>query len=160
MLFRSAVEKILDKKKWGRGHRYLVRWTGYGQDADSWLPASEVEDLAVFDEWLRVHDPERYAREQLEEAIKGNTLTALSSVTTSTEKLPPSEDPSGQCASKAPLSPAPHVPDSKASSSDPALLVPESRAPPCGPARWSCTMVDWLFQRWRECNPGSGLCST
>ena len=123
-----TVEKIVDKKKWGRGYRYLVRWEGYGQEADSWLPASEVEDLAAFDQWLKINDPERYAREQLEDELKkqasGKLLTAQSSLSSVGRTKALCGDPACDMHDwMASLSdPAPLVPDSWASRSDPAQL--------------------------------------
>ena len=46
------VEKIIKDAKRGRGWRYLVRWKGYGQEDDSWLPGSELEDCEALDHWL------------------------------------------------------------------------------------------------------------
>lgn len=53
------VEKILDRRKRGRGWQYLVRWRGYGPGDDSWLPGSEVEDLEALEVWLRENEEER-----------------------------------------------------------------------------------------------------
>jgi hypothetical protein len=35
---------IVKKRRRGRGHQYLVRWRGYGPEADVWVPATELED--------------------------------------------------------------------------------------------------------------------
>ncbi|PIL28861.1 hypothetical protein GSI_08907 [Ganoderma sinense ZZ0214-1] len=43
------VESILDRRRRGRGFQYLVRWAGYGPEADLWLPGKEVEDLEALD---------------------------------------------------------------------------------------------------------------
>jgi hypothetical protein len=45
------VEKILDERKRGRGMQYLVRWLGYGEESDLWLPRSELMDSEALDVW-------------------------------------------------------------------------------------------------------------
>ncbi|OJT13288.1 Transposon Tf2-12 polyprotein, partial [Trametes pubescens] len=47
------VERILDRRRVGRGWQYLVRWLGYNAGSDSWLPGREVEDLAALDVYLK-----------------------------------------------------------------------------------------------------------
>jgi Chromo (CHRromatin Organisation MOdifier) domain len=51
-----VLERILDAKKIGRGHRYLVRWKGYGQEDDSWVSGAELKGTHVLDDWLRSHN--------------------------------------------------------------------------------------------------------
>lgn len=46
------IERILDERRRGRGRQYLVRWRGYGQEHDRWLPGSELQDCAALDMWL------------------------------------------------------------------------------------------------------------
>ena len=46
------VERILDAQRRGRGYQYLVRWRGYGQEHDKWLPGSELQDCEALDLWL------------------------------------------------------------------------------------------------------------
>ena len=46
------IDKILDQRRRGRRHQYLVRWHGYGQEHDRWLPASELQECAALDIWL------------------------------------------------------------------------------------------------------------
>ena len=50
------VERILDRRRIGRGFQYLVRWFGYGAQHDSWLPGREVKDLAQLTTFLREHN--------------------------------------------------------------------------------------------------------
>jgi hypothetical protein len=39
------IEKILDTKGRGRSKRHYVKWVGYGDDFNSWIPASELKVL-------------------------------------------------------------------------------------------------------------------
>lgn len=41
-----SIERIIDERQWGRGPQYLVRWKGYGQNSDLWLPRSELMETA------------------------------------------------------------------------------------------------------------------
>ncbi|EPQ51432.1 DHS-like NAD/FAD-binding domain-containing protein [Gloeophyllum trabeum ATCC 11539] len=50
-----AVEKIVDARRRGRGWQYRVRWAGYDEDDDSWLPRRDLEDTKALDDWLAVH---------------------------------------------------------------------------------------------------------
>jgi hypothetical protein len=47
-----VVDRILDRRRWGRGYRYLVSWKGYGPEHNRWLPGSEVNDLRQLDDYL------------------------------------------------------------------------------------------------------------
>lgn len=42
------VESILDHRKVRNKMQYLVRWQGYGPEADTWEPESHLEDVDVF----------------------------------------------------------------------------------------------------------------
>ncbi|OJT04974.1 Transposon Ty3-G Gag-Pol polyprotein [Trametes pubescens] len=46
------VKEIIDHRKRGRGYQFLVRWKGYGPDADEWLPRREVAELEALDRYL------------------------------------------------------------------------------------------------------------
>jgi len=39
------IDKILDKRVICGIQEYLVRWRGYSQDFDSWVPASSVKNI-------------------------------------------------------------------------------------------------------------------
>jgi len=39
------IDKILDKRVRRGIREYLVRWTGYSKDFDSWIPATTVKDI-------------------------------------------------------------------------------------------------------------------
>jgi hypothetical protein len=45
------IEYILDHRPRGRGFQYLVRWRGYGPEADVWLTGSKVEDTDALQEF-------------------------------------------------------------------------------------------------------------
>jgi hypothetical protein len=45
------IEKILDKRKRGRGKQYLVRWLGYGEESDLWVPSHELANCKVLEVW-------------------------------------------------------------------------------------------------------------
>lgn len=46
------VQDIIDEKRSGRGYKYLVRWIGYGEEENRWLPRKELEDTEALDTWL------------------------------------------------------------------------------------------------------------
>ncbi len=54
----QLVERILDRRRRGRGWQYLVRWVGFGPEHDLWLPGSRVDDLEALDVFLREHNLE------------------------------------------------------------------------------------------------------
>lgn len=162
-----SVEKVLEKKKWGRGARYLVRWQGYGQESDSWLAASEVEDLEVFDDWLKVNDPERYARDQAKDKAEREAAEAAGKSTVAhtlaTEVLQAAPHPVATQAVPAPCAwrdrwasndPAPGVLGSEASPCDPAPSALDSKAPLGGPAWFSVPdRVRGFFRGWESVTP-------
>jgi hypothetical protein len=46
------IDRILDRQPRGRGHQFLVCWSGYGPEHDLWLPRSELletEALALYE---------------------------------------------------------------------------------------------------------------
>lgn len=45
------IDRTIDERRWGRGRQYLVRWTGYGPEADLWLPRSSLLDTEALDNW-------------------------------------------------------------------------------------------------------------
>jgi hypothetical protein len=49
------IERILDKQKRGRGHQYLIRWCGYGPEADVWVPGQELENTSLLQDYNETH---------------------------------------------------------------------------------------------------------
>lgn len=49
------IDKIIDQRACGRGKQFLVRWLGYGPEADLWLPRCELADTEAYAEWLKSH---------------------------------------------------------------------------------------------------------
>lgn len=53
------VEKIVDSRRRGKGHQFLICYTGYGPEDDHWLPGAEVEDLEAYEKWLETHPEDK-----------------------------------------------------------------------------------------------------
>jgi hypothetical protein len=47
------IDKIIDERTRGRGKQFLVRWLGYGPDADLWLPRRELSDTDAYADWMK-----------------------------------------------------------------------------------------------------------
>jgi hypothetical protein len=47
----SFIEKILDKRKKGQGKQYLVRWLGYGEESDLWVPSCKLVNCEALEVW-------------------------------------------------------------------------------------------------------------
>jgi hypothetical protein len=45
------IEHILDRQSCGRGWQYLIRWRGYGPEADVWIAGTEVQDTEALQEF-------------------------------------------------------------------------------------------------------------
>ena len=40
------IEKVLKKRTKNKMTEYLVRWSGYGPDFDSWIQSSDIEPIS------------------------------------------------------------------------------------------------------------------
>ena len=50
------VEAIIGHKKWGRGHRYLVKWTGYPTSKNTWQSAEDLKDASeILSDYQQLH---------------------------------------------------------------------------------------------------------
>ena len=45
------IEQILDERKVGQGHQYLVHWDGFSCEDDEWLPQKMLKDCEALDIW-------------------------------------------------------------------------------------------------------------
>ena len=52
-LQEHVIDQILDTRKCGHGHQYLVHWVGFRAEDDGWLLCKDVKDCKALDQWIK-----------------------------------------------------------------------------------------------------------
>jgi chromodomain-containing protein len=47
------IDSILDEHHRGNGKQYLVRWKGYGPEADLWISKSDLINIEALESWSK-----------------------------------------------------------------------------------------------------------
>jgi hypothetical protein len=56
--FINCNLKIIDECTHRRGKQFLVRWLGYGPEADLWLPHHKLTHTKAYANWIKLQDPQ------------------------------------------------------------------------------------------------------
>ena len=52
---RYEVDEVLDSRMKGRRLQYLVRWRGYGQEENLWIPEEDLDATELIANFYRAH---------------------------------------------------------------------------------------------------------
>lgn len=51
----AVIECILHRKKRGKGYSYLIKWEGFPEEENEWLPGRLLQDCEALDQFYKEH---------------------------------------------------------------------------------------------------------